>query len=253
MKLISILIALCSYYICPAQGIFNKVKKSVNKDSSQSIFSNVKNAVSGNSGSSLSNDDVIKGLKEALTIGTENSAKLLHNTDGFLGNAAIKILMPEEGKKAEQILHKMGMGKLANKVILSLNRAAEDAAGGITTIFWDAIKGMTLTDGLTILKGNDDAATQFLKKATLVQLTNKMKPVINQSLSKVNATKYWDEFSKAANTFKKAPQNTNLADYVTEKALDGIFYTIAQEEKKIRKDPAAQVSDLLKKVFGGKQ
>ncbi|MGB3235400.1 MAG: DUF4197 domain-containing protein, partial [Ferruginibacter sp.] len=220
---------------------------------SQSIFSNVKNAVSGNSGSSLSNDDVIKGLKEALTIGTENSAKLLHNTDGFLGNAAIKILMPEEGKKAEQVLHKMGMGKLANKVILSLNRAAEDAAGGITTIFWDAIKGMTLTDGLTILKGNDDAATQFLKKATSAQLTEKMKPVINQSLSKVNATKYWDEFSKAANTFKKAPQNTNLADYVTEKALDGIFYTIAQEEKKIRKDPAAQVSDLLKKVFGGKQ
>ena len=253
MILISILIALCSYYICPAQGIFNKVKKSVNKDSSQSIFSNVKNAVSGNSGSSLSNDDVIKGLKEALTIGTENSAKLLHNTDGFLGNAAIKILMPEEGKKAEQVLHKMGMGKLANKVILSLNRAAEDAAGGITTIFWDAIKGMTLTDGLTILKGNDDAATQFLKKATSAQLTEKMKPVINQSLSKVNATKYWDEFSKAANTFKKAPQNTNLADYVTEKALDGIFYTIAQEEKKIRKDPAAQVSDLLKKVFGGKQ
>ncbi|NMD29958.1 MAG: DUF4197 domain-containing protein [Bacteroidetes bacterium] len=239
--------------MCPAQGIFNKVKKSVNKDSSQSIFSNVKNAVSGNSGSSLSNDDVIKGLKEALTIGTENSAKLLHNTDGFLGNAAIKILMPEEGKKAEQVLHKMGMGKLANKVILSLNRAAEDAAGGITTIFWDAIKGMTLTDGLTILKGNDDAATQFLKKATSAQLTEKMKPVINQSLSKVNATKYWDEFSKAANTFKKAPQNTNLADYVTEKALDGIFYTIAQEEKKIRKDPAAQVSDLLKKVFGGKQ
>ena len=145
------------------------------------------------------------------------------------------------------------MGKLADKVILSLNRAAEDAAGGITTIFWDAIKGMTLTDGLTILKGNDDAATQFLKKATSAQLTEKMKPVINQSLSKVNATKYWDEFSKAANTFKKAPQNTNLADYVTEKALDGIFYTIAQEEKKIRKDPAAQVSDLLKKVFGGKQ
>ncbi|MBK7087865.1 MAG: DUF4197 domain-containing protein [Chitinophagaceae bacterium] len=253
MKLICILVALCSYYICPAQGIFNKVKKSVSKDSSQSIFSNVKNAVSGNSGSSLSNDDVIKGLKEALTIGTENSAKLLHNTDGFLGNAAIKILMPEEGKKAEQVLHKMGMGKLANKVILSLNRAAEDAAGGITTIFWDAIKGMTLTDGLTILKGNDDAATQFLKKATSAQLTEKMKPVINQSLSKVNATKYWDEFSKAANTFKKAPQNTNLADYVTEKALDGIFYTIAQEEKKIRKDPAAQVSDLLKKVFGGKQ
>ena len=253
MKLLCILVALCSYYICPAQGIFNKVKKSVNKDSSQSIFSNVKNAVSGNSGSSLSNDDVIKGLKEALTIGTENSAKLLHNTDGFLGNAAVKILMPEEGKKAEQILHKMGMGKLADKVILSLNRAAEDAAGGITTIFWDAIKGMTLTDGLTILKGNDDAATQFLKKATSAQLTEKMKPVINQSLSKVNATKYWDEFSKAANTFKKAPQNTNLADYVTEKALDGIFYTIAQEEKKIRKDPAAQVSDLLKKVFGGKQ
>lgn len=249
--MISFLIAVCAFYYSPAQGILQKVKKAASKDSSQSIINKVEKAVNSGKGSSnLSNDEIIKGLKEALSIGAENSSKILHKTDGFFGNAAIKILMPEEAQKAEKALKKIGMGKYADKFILSMNRAAEDAAGGITDIFWGAIKGMSLADGLSILRGNDDAATQFLKKATSAQLTEKMKPVINNSLAKVDATKYWDEFSKAANMFKKEPTQTNLADYVTEKALNGIFITIAEEEKKIRKDPAARITDVLKSVFG---
>ena len=251
MKWIAIPIAICTVYQCPAQSVFNKVKKMAGKDSSQTILKNIEKQVGGNKTAGISNDEVIKGLKEALTIGTQNSSKLLHQTDGFLGNAAIKILMPEEGKKAESSLNKMGLGRVVDKLILSMNRAAEDAAGGITEIFWEAIKNMSLSDGMSILKGSDDAATQFLKKATSAQLTEKMRPVINNSLANVNATKYWDDFITAANIFKKAPTQTNLADYVTEKALNGIFYTLAAEEKKIRKDPAARVTDILQKVFGG--
>ena len=132
-----------------------------------------------------------------------------------------------------------------------MNRAAEDAAGGISTIFWDAIKNMTLTDGLSILRGGDFAATEYLKKNTTAQLTEKMRPIIEASLSKVNATQYWKDVFTAYNKFSKTPVNTDLSAYVTERSLSGVFYSVGQEEQKIRKDPAAQVTGLLKKVFGG--
>ena len=204
----------------------------------------------GKQGGSLSSEEIINGLKEALTVGTTNSAQLLNKTDGFFSNAAIKILMPEEAKKAESTLRKYGMGSLVDKAILSMNRAAEDAAGGMTDIFWNAIKGMTVTDGLAILRGGDFAATEYLKKNTTSQLTEKMRPVIEQSLAKTDATKYWKDVFSAYNKFNKEPVNTDIAAYVTERSMNGIFYSIAQEELKIRKDPAAQATDLLKKVFG---
>ncbi len=250
MKILCILFALCSFQFCPAQGILNKLKKTVNKDSSQSIISGVKNAVSANEGGSLSNEDIVRGLKEALSIGTENSSKILHQPDGFFGNAAIKILMPQEAEKVEKQLRNFGLGKLVDKAILSMNRAAEDAAGGITGIFWEAIKGMNVSDGYAILKGNNDAATQYLKKSTSSQLINKMRPVISESLAKVNATQYWKDVFTAYNKVSKNPVNVDLTEYVTEKALNGIFYSVAAEELKIRKDPTAQVTGLLKKVFG---
>jgi hypothetical protein len=158
--------------------------------------------------------------------------------------------MPEEAKKAETTLRKFGMGSLVDKAILSMNRAAEDAAGGMTDIFWNAIKGMTVTDGLAILRGGDFAATEYLKKNTTSQLTEKMRPVIEKSLAKTDATKYWKDVFSAYNKFSKEPVNTDIAAYVTERSMNGIFYSIAQEELKIRKDPAAQATDLLKKVFG---
>ena len=232
------------------QGIFGKINKAINKDSSNKILNSIgKSSVSGKT---LSNDDIINGLKEALSVGAENTSKSLNKTDGFFKNAALKILMPAEAQKAEKTLRQFGMGAMVDKAILSMNRAAEDAAGGISTIFINAIKQMTVTDGLKILRGGDFAATDYLKKTTTLELTEKMRPVIEASLSKVNATNYWKDVFTTYNklSFSKQPVNTDLSSYVTEKSMTGIFYSIGEEEQKIRKDPAAQVTDLLKKVFG---
>ena len=214
------------------------------------LIKDVLNKVSKNtSGSSLSNDDIISGLKEALRVGTDSSTKKLSKLDGFFGDAVIKILMPEEAKKMEKTLRNFGMGSLVDKAILSMNRAAEDAANGVGNIFWDAIKQMSIKDGLQILRGGDFAATDYLKSMTTKELTEKFRPVIEASLVKVDATKYWKDVFTAYNKFSSSPVNTDLNAYVTEKALGGLFYNIGLQEQKIRKDPAAQVTDILKKVF----
>ena len=216
------------------------------------MISGIEKKIAPGSTNGLSNDEIINGLKEALSIGTDSAAKRLHTTDGFFANAALKILMPEEAKKAEATLRKAGLGALVDKAILSMNRAAEDAAGGISSIFIDAVKQMTVTDGLKILQGGDFAATEYLKSTTTATLTKKMRPVIDASLAKVNATNYWKEVFTTHNklSFGKTPVNTDLSSYVTEKSMSGIFYSIGLEEQKIRKNPAAQVTALLKKVFG---
>lgn len=235
-----------------AQGILDKLNKATKKDSSKSVLSTIDKTLSGSGskGNSLSKDEIINGLKEALSVGTNNSAKKLGSVDGFFKDAALKILMPDEAKKVEKTLRDLGMGSLVDDAILSMNRAAEDAASGVGNIFLDAIKHMTVTDGLKILQGGDFAATDYLKANTTAALTEKMRPVIETSLKKVNATTYWKDVFTAYNkvAFKKV--NPDLTAHVTEKAMSGIFYSIGLEEQKIRKDPAAQVTDLLKKVFG---
>ena len=248
-KFAFLIVALCFTSIINAQGILGKLNKAVKGDSSKNVLSGMNKVLGKGSTGALSNADIINGLKQALSIGTDNSAKKLNKADGFFANAAIKILMPDEAKKAEKTLRQFGMGSLVDKAVLSMNRAAEDAAGGITNIFLDAIKGMTLTDGLSILRGGDFAATDYLKKNTTLQLTEKMRPVIEKSLAKTDATKYWKDVFTAYNTFSKQTVNTDISAYVTEKSMAGIFYSIGEEEQKIRKDPAAQVTDLLKKVF----
>lgn len=217
------------------KGIFDKVTKSVSPTTGK-----------------LSNEEIISGLKDALRVGTDSSSKRLSKLDGFFGNAAIKILMPAEAKKVEKTLRNFGMGSLVDQAILSMNRAAEDAAKGVGTIFWDAIKSMSITDGLQILRGGDFAATDYLKSATTKQLTEKFRPVIEASLVKVDATRYWKDVFSTYNKFSSSQVNPDLTAYVTERALSGLFYNIRLEEQKIRKDPAAQVTDILKKVFGGK-
>jgi hypothetical protein len=152
----------------------------------------------------------------------------------------------------EKTLRNFGMSSLVDKAILSMNRAAEDAAKGIGDIFWNAIKQMSIKDGLQILRGGDFAATEYLKKTTTAVITAKFRPVIDASLVKTDATKYWKDVFTAYNRFSRSPVNTDLPAYVTEKALTGLFYNIGLEEQKIRKDPAAQVTALLKRVFGGK-
>lgn len=198
----------------------------------------------------LSSAEIASGLKEALRIGTENGTEKLSAADGFFANAAIKILMPEEARRVESTLRDIGLGNLVDKAILSMNRAAENAAKSATPIFVNAIKEMTITDAIGILKGNDDAATRYFKEKTTVALTHAFQPVIEQSLSKVNATRYWNDVFSAYNKFAASPVNTNLSAYVTEKAITGIFYEVGKEEQKIRKNPAARVTELLKKVFG---
>jgi hypothetical protein len=221
-----------------------------------SIFDKVNTVITKTTsgGSSLSNDDIIAGLKEALSVGASKSAGKLSTVDGFFKDAVVKVLMPPEAQKVEKTLRQIGAGKLVDDAILSLNRAAEDASKSAAPIFLDAIKKMTLQDGLSILKGTDTAATSYLKKATTSGLTTAFKPTIDSSLAKTNATKYWalvfDKYNQLPTTFNKV--NTDLSAYVTQKALQGVFYYVAEEEKKIRKDPAARVSDILKKVFGGK-
>lgn len=220
------------------KGLVNKASKTVSGISG------------GGSKDGLSNDDIISGLKEALRVGTDSSSKKLSKADGFFGDAAIKILMPEEAKDVESKLRSIGMGGMVDKAILSMNRAAEDAASGIGDIFWTSIRQMTVTDGLQILKGGDFAATEYLKKTTTPELTEKFRPVIETSLAKVEATKYWKDVFSKYNMFSSKKVNTDLTAYVTEKALAGLFYNIGLEEQKIRKDPAAQVTGILKKVFG---
>ncbi|MFT3934232.1 MAG: DUF4197 domain-containing protein [Chitinophagaceae bacterium] len=219
-----------------------------------SLFGKVSSAVSsvtGGSGTSLSSDEIAKGLKEALSVGAKNSADKLSAADGFFKDAAVKVLMPPEAQKVEKTLRSIGAGKLVDDAILSFNRAAEDASKSAAPIFVDAVKNMSISDALGILKGADTAATAYLRKATTTNLTNAFKPVIDASLKKVDATKYWslvvDKYNSLPTTFNKV--NSDLPSYVTQKALNGIFFYVADEEKKIRTNPAARVSDILKKVF----
>lgn len=196
---------------------------------------------------------VAEALKQALTIGTQNSTSRLSAVDGFFKDAAIKILLPPEAENVEKTLRTFGLGSLVDKTILSLNRAAEDAAKSATPIFVDAIKQMTISDALGILQGGDFAATNYFKEKTTSALTDAFKPVISKSLDKVDASKYWAEMFSAYNKFSAKKVPTDLNDYATQKAIDGIFYEVGLEEQKIRKDPAARVTDLLKTVFGGRQ
>jgi hypothetical protein len=195
--------------------------------------------------------EIASGIKQALEIGTSRGADQLSAKDGFMGNLAVKILFPQEAQKVEKTLRSLGMGKLADNVILSLNRAAEDAAKEAKPIFISAIKQMTITDATNILLGNKDAATNYFKRVTTAQLMEKFKPVINTSLAKVGATKHW---ATAANQYNRLPLvksvNTDLSDYVAQKAIDGMFIQVAQEELKIRDNLGSRSTSLLQKVFG---
>lgn len=198
----------------------------------------------------LSTEQIAAGLKEALTIGTQNGTSQLSSVNGFFANAAIKILMPPEAQKVESTLRGVGLGSVVDNAVLSMNRAAEEAAKSATPIFVNAIKQMTIIDALSILKGNDFAATNYFKDKTTAALTAAFTPVISNALQKVNATKYWNDVFTTYNKFSTKPVNTDLNAFVTGKAINGIFLQIGLEEQKIRKDPAARVTDILKKVFG---
>ena len=196
--------------------------------------------------------EINMGLKQALEFGTSASAERLSLKDGYFGNLAIKILFPEEAKKVERTLRTLGLNSLADNVILTINRAAEDAAKEAKPIFISAIKQMTIADATNILLGRDkDAATEYFKRVTSQQLHDKFKPIIQTSLSKVGATRYWSDVMNRYNQIPLVTKvNPDLQEYVTQKAMEGLFLEIAKEELKIRENVSARGTNLLQKVFG---
>ena len=205
----------------------------------------------GQVASNPTNAEITAGLKEALEKGTGISTDRLSLENGYLGNLDVKIFFPEEAQQVEKTLRNIGLGSLCDQAITSLNRAAEDAAKEAKPIFVDAIKQMSLQDVQGILLGEKNAATQYFSRTTSDALTKKFSPVIDSSLQKVNATKYWGDVMGQYNKIPLVkPVNTDLTAYVTQKAIDGLFIEIAKEELKIREQVSARTSPLLQKVFG---
>ncbi|MDH5598181.1 MAG: DUF4197 domain-containing protein [Cyclobacteriaceae bacterium] len=217
---------------------------------SAQINSAIKTAGSILNEESLTTEEVGQGLKEALINGISKGSDTASKLDGYFKNPSIKIPFPPEIQKVEDKLRQLGMNKLVDDFVLSVNRGAELAAKESKPIFVTAIKSLTIQDAWGILKGEDNAATQYLQKTTTGQLTETFNPIIKQSLDQVNATKH---YSDIINTYNKIPfvekVNPNLDEYVTGRAIDGLFFLVAKEEKNIREDPVARTSDLLKKVF----
>jgi len=224
-----------------------KLKGMLNKDS----ISKKTKVVTG--GTKLSNEEVVKGLKEALSVGTNNSSSLASKMDGFYKNPRLFIPWPEEAKEMKSRLMAMGFSKKIEEFEMSLNRAAEEAALKAAPVFVDAITNMSVQDGFAILNGADTAATNYLRKTTYTPLKNNFLPVVKEAIQKVNVTNYWNPLVTAYNRIPGVKkQNPDLDDYVTNKAIVGLMVLIADEEIKIRRDASARVTDLLKKVFGSK-
>ncbi|HEV7232008.1 MAG TPA: DUF4197 domain-containing protein [Bacteroidia bacterium] len=211
----------------------------------------IKKAGGDKSSTPLTNEEVVKGLKEALQVGTNNSTASASQLDGFYKNPKITIPFPPEAQKVKEKALELGMKEQVDKFEINLNRAAEEASKQAAPIFIQAITSMSVSDGFSILKGADNAATQYLKNKTTGELMEKFKPIVQAAIDKVELTKSWKPI---VTTYNRIPfverQNPDLTDYVTKKGLEGLFTLVQDEELKIRKNPAAQVTDLLKKVFG---
>ncbi len=197
-----------------------------------------------------SQSDLVSGLKEALNVGTKNAVGLISKKDGYFASEFIKILMPEKIQKLANTLGTIGMQKQVDEFILSMNRAAEKAAPEAVSIFVDAIKEMSFDDATSILTGGDTAATDYFKTKTSKTIYETFKPIISLGMEEVGVTKTFKTLTDKYSTLPFVENvNIDLDDYVTNKALDGLFYMIGEEEKKIRTNPAARVNDILKKVF----
>ena len=201
--------------------------------------------------SGLSNSKVASGLKEALRVGADNSVKLTGRPNGYFGNEAIKILMPKNLRPLERGLRLVGYGPKVDEFVLSMNRAAEAAAPAAKKIFGDAILSMTFDDARQILSGGDTAATDYFKKTTTAQLTAAFRPVVEKTMEENGVTQKYQGLLGQYKSFPFArSQSLDITQYVVSRALDGLFYMLGQEERKIRTNPAARTTSLLKEVFG---
>jgi hypothetical protein len=214
----------------------------------------VNKTLGGGTSTPLTSAEVADGLKEALIKGISTGSDLASQLDGYFKNPEIKIPFPPDVKKVEDKLRQIGFGSEVDKFVMQLNRGAEDAAKEAKPIFISAIRAMTIQDAWAILRGENDAATQYLKRTTSDQLKSKFKPVIQNSLQKVNATKYYTDIVTRYNQIPLVQKvNPNLDDYATDKAIEGLFLMIAKEEKNIRENPIARTTELLKRVFGAQR
>lgn len=206
--------------------------------------------VMAGTGGPVTREEVASGLKQALEIGIKNGANQASQTDGYYKNPLIRIPFPEDVKRVENTLRQVGLGSEVDRFILTLNRGAEDAARSATPIFVNAIKQLTIADAWSILRGEKDAATQYLKRTTSQQLYTTFNPIVVQSLEKTNATKYYTDIVNQYNRIPLVQKvNPDLDDYATQKAMDGLFQLIAQEEANIRVNPIARTTELLRRVF----
>ncbi|MGE3849969.1 MAG: DUF4197 domain-containing protein [Gammaproteobacteria bacterium] len=199
----------------------------------------------------ISNQDAVSGLKAALEKGSGVAVAALGRTDGFFGNPQVKIPLPESIRSAEKIMRSVGMGKYADELILTMNRAAEAAVPEAKALFIDAVKKMSVQDAKGVLTGGNTAGTEYFRRATSEQLRAKFLPIVQNATKKVNlAAKYNQYAEKGARFGLLKKEDANLDSYVTQKALDGLFFMVAEEEKKIRENPVQAGSNILRKVFG---
>ena len=200
----------------------------------------------------ITDAEAAQGIREALSQGVDKGISFLNKTDGFFGNEAYKLFLPPDAKKIETALRTIGMGNMVDKAILQINRGAEDAVGYAKPIFVNAIKEMTISDAINIVRGQSDAATNYFRQKTTEELTAAFTPVIKTSLDKLSATKYYadvvNSYNNLPTTFKKI--NPDLPSYVVGKAVDALFDRIAKEEANIRQNPVARTTEILRKVFG---
>jgi len=228
--------------------LMDKAKSLLNKDKSKPASSA---EPAGQGGGKLDQATVSAGLKEALSIGAKNAVQTVSASDGYFKNPAIKIPLPEKVQKVEKPLRKIGLSKQVDEFVLTMNRAAEKAAPPAKDIFIGAVKEMTIVDAINILKGGDTAATDYMKTRTYDKLYAVFKPTVSKAVMDVGVTKSYQQLvNKAKKSKLIKDESLDLDHHVTSKALDGLFYMLGQEERKIRKDPVARVTDLLKKVFG---
>ena len=200
---------------------------------------------------SLSNQDAVSGLKAALEKGSGSAVDLLGRTDGFFGNSAVKIPLPDSLKKYEKLMHSVGMGKYADELVLTMNRAAEAAVPEAKKLFVDSIKKMTVQDAKGILTGGPTSGTAYFKRTTSDQLRAKFLPIVKQATAKVKLAEKYNQYAQKGAQFGLVKKDqANLDDYVTQKSLDGLYYMVGEEEKKIRQNPVQAGSDIIRKVFG---
>lgn len=218
----------------------------------QALGQAAQGVLAGQGGGPITEGEIAAGLREALATGTQRATARLGRPDGFWAHPTLNIPLPENLKKAEKALRALGQGRMVDDFHLSLNRAAEAAVPEAVPIFTDAIRSMTLADARAILDGSPDAATQYFRGKTLPALTTRFRPIVMHATSSVGATRKYKELAGKMGRYVSGFEAQDLDAYVTDRALNGLFRTLADEEMKIRRDPAARTSELLRKVFGSR-